>query len=835
MTAFSKPVPSQPTRPGLWPALPILSIAGAAASIVAGVITILGWVYDVRRLTDWNNDGVSMFVNTAVCAILCGAALLLIHCKSRWLMMTGRLAAAAVTVIAGLTLVEHLTGLNLGIDTFLLDRPWGQRAAIAPMRMGPPAATSFVILGIALLGASLGGPARRVASYLALGAVFIAWLSLTGYWFGADQLYLIAQVTGIAYQTSLLLAVLGVSLIAAIHEFGPAELFLRRDGGGHAFRQLLIPVIALPVILGWLLVRGEREHWFDPAFGTALLSLIEVGLFVALLWWTASGISRSDAAARIAESRLGAIIESSGDAIVSKTLAGTILTWNDAAERMFGYSSAEAVGQHITLIIPTERLAEEDDIIARLKRGERIEHFETVRRRKDGEFIHVSLSVSPVRGAGGAVIGAAKIARDITERIRAQEAIQRNQEELKLLVDERSRLLDAERAARAEAERAGIMKDEFLSTLSHELRTPLSAIFGWSQLLETGRLGPEETQEAVEAIGRNARMQTQLIDDLLDMSRIVSGKIRLDIQPLDLAEVVQRAVESVRPSADARQIQLRKIIDPHAGPIKGDPTRLQQVIWNLLTNAIKFTPKGGKVDVVLERVNSHVEITVHDSGVGIKPEFLPHVFERFRQADSSTTRVYGGLGIGLSIVKSLVELHGGTVAVKSAGENQGTTFFITLPLVPVKEGEDREHPKSYQPPTIDCEELNLGGIKILVVDDDADARALISRVLRQCEAEVATAANAHDALQILSHSRPDVVVSDIGMPDKDGYQFIRELRQLPADQGGKTPAVALTAFARSEDRTRALLAGYQVHLSKPIEPQELLAAVGSVVGRTAAG
>jgi PAS domain S-box-containing protein len=404
-------------------------------------------------------------------------------------------------------------------------------------------------------------------------------------------------------------------------------------------------------------------------------------------------------------------------------------------------------------------------------------------------------------------------------------------EGLKQAAEERQILLEAERAARTEAERVSVMKDEFLATLSHELRTPLNAILGWSQLLASGKLEPDDLQQGIDAIQRNARAQTQLIEDLLDMSRIISGKVRLDVQWLDLSNVVEAAIASVRPSAEARGIRLRSIIDPHAGPVSGDPTRLQQVVWNLLTNAIKFTPKGGKVDVLLQRVNSSVELTVHDSGIGIKPEFLPQVFERFRQADSSTTRSYGGLGLGLSIVKHLVDLHGGTVRAKSEGEGHGATFVVTLPLAPVRSGEVREHPTTSRGHALPSASLDLSGIKVLIVDDEPDARHLISRVLTQCHAEVYAAASAAEAFAQVTTWYPDVLVSDIGMPEKDGYQFIREVRSLPAEQGGRVPAIALTAFARSEDRTRAMMAGYQVHIAKPIEPQELTVAVGSLAGR----
>jgi CheY-like chemotaxis protein/anti-sigma regulatory factor (Ser/Thr protein kinase) len=287
----------------------------------------------------------------------------------------------------------------------------------------------------------------------------------------------------------------------------------------------------------------------------------------------------------------------------------------------------------------------------------------------------------------------------------------------------------------------------------------------------------------------------------------------------------------VRPSAEAKQIRLRKIVDPHPGPVSGDPTRLQQVFWNLLTNAIKFTPKEGTIDVLLERVNSHLEVTVRDTGAGIKPEALSVIFDRFRQADSSTTRSHGGLGLGLSIVKTLVELHGGTVRAESAGENQGAMFIVSLPLAPIRAGESREHPEGSKRGSVELAKVRLTGVKVLVVDDEPDARELLKRVLTTCEAEVTTANSGAHALELIRSHQPHVIVSDIGMPGMDGYEFMRRVRDLLPAEAGKTPAVALTAFARSEDRTKAMLAGYQVHVSKPIEPQELAVTVESLVRR----
>jgi PAS domain S-box-containing protein len=428
------------------------------------------------------------------------------------------------------------------------------------------------------------------------------------------------------------------------------------------------------------------------------------------------------------------------------------------------------------------------------------------------------------------VQGVAAQAAVAIDNARLYEAAQRAAEERKLL-------LESERHARAAAERVSRMKDEFLATLSHELRTPLSAILGWANVLRMKGVEDPDVRKALDTIERNARTQTQLIEDLLDMSRITSGKLRLDVQALQPVSLVEAAVESVRPAACAKGIRLERVLDPLAGPVMGDPARLQQVVWNLLNNAIKFTPKGGKVHVSLARVNSHIEICVADTGVGIEPEFLDHVFERFRQADASTTRQYGGLGLGLAIVKHLVELHGGTVQAHSEGEGRGSRFVVHLPLAAVHadDRERREHPRSAQGPALDFRAVDLSGVKVLVVDDEPDARELLARVLGDCRATVLAAASAVEALKIVSAERPHVLVSDIGMPEVDGYELLRRVRALGEEGGGRIPAIALTAFARSEDRTRALQRGFQVHVAKPVEPAELAATVASVAGRTMDG
>ncbi|HEX8293735.1 MAG TPA: ATP-binding protein [Pyrinomonadaceae bacterium] len=415
------------------------------------------------------------------------------------------------------------------------------------------------------------------------------------------------------------------------------------------------------------------------------------------------------------------------------------------------------------------------------------------------------------------------------------EELSRYLSELKRGEAEREKILLREQAARAEAEAANRLKDEFLSTLSHELRTPLTSIIGWTNLMRAGRVRGEVQAQALETIERNAKVQSRLIDDLLDLSRIISGKLLLEAREVGLDTVVSNSIEVVRPAANAKGIRLTFECEPGGKTISGDPARLQQVAWNLLSNAVKFTPEGGQVSVRLSSEGARVKLSVSDTGRGIPPEFLPHVFDRFRQADSATTRSYGGLGLGLAIVRHLAELHGGEVGAESAGENQGSTFSVAFPLAQTaapcscQQAEALEDALSLGRPE------GLAGVRVLVVDDEQDTRRLISTVIAQSGAEVTACASAGEALEKLKTWRPHILMSDIGMPGEDGYALIQKVRALPPERGGRTPAAALTAYARDEDRGRALAAGYQLHIAKPFNPGELLAAVTDLQGYVVAG
>jgi PAS domain S-box-containing protein len=531
-------------------------------------------------------------------------------------------------------------------------------------------------------------------------------------------------------------------------------------------------------------------------------------------------------------------VDDNGESYLLYTLSGVS---RDAFER-FGMPRATA------LFGPTfrgESPIRVDDVLADSRYGTMAPHHGMP---KGHPPVRSYLAV-PVRARSGEVIGGLffghprpSVFNERTERLIVGLAAQagiafdtaRLFEAAQNAAEERQVLLDSERMARGEAERMSTVKDEFLATLSHELRTPLNAILGWSQILRNGK-GRQDVLRGLEVIERNARAQTQLIEDLLDMSRITSGTLRLDVQPVSPVTFVEAAIETLKPAFDAKGIRLETFLDPSTGPIAGDPGRLQQVVWNLLSNGVKFTPKGGKVQLVLQRVNSQIEIQVADTGAGIRPEFLPYLFERFRQGDHSTTRKHGGLGLGLSIVKSLVELHGGGVEAVSPGEGQGTTVTVSLPLLAVYQQADaggRVHPGSEAPsqaPAAPSRELE--GIRVLVVDDQPDARDLLTRVLEDGGAEVVAASSGEEALARIAEQAPDVLLSDIGMPEMDGFELLRRVRRLSPAPVGRTPAIALTAFSRSEDRTRALRAGFVVHVTKPVDPSELVATVASVAGR----
>jgi PAS domain S-box-containing protein len=512
---------------------------------------------------------------------------------------------------------------------------------------------------------------------------------------------------------------------------------------------------------------------------------------------------------------------------------GIVLWANRTELEMLGYTSEEYIGHHIAEFHADRPVIE--DILQRLTIRETLWEYEARLRCKDGSIRDVLIN-SNVLWEEDKFIHTRCFTRDITERKRAEAQLQD--------------LMNREREARAAAEASNRIKDEFLALVSHELRTPLSAIVGWTQLLKNGKLDERDSERAIQTIDRNAKAQATIINELLDMSRIISGKVKLDRQPIDLAGVINAAIDVVRPAADAKDIEIVSIAEPDVGLVLGDSVRLQQVAWNLLSNAVKFTPKRGRVEVELKRMGTEIVIVVMDTGAGISPDFLPHIFERFQQADTSEKRVHGGLGLGLSIVRHLVEMHGGSVRAESEGEGRGTTFVVTLPVLAVS-GVTSSNPESQladsEPrssdsrhwnndraagqPALDLRSDILSGLKVLAIDDQPDTRDLIIVALTRYGAEVKACTSATEALKTIQEWKPQVIVSDIGMPDEDGYDLMRKVRALDADGVGGIPAVALTGYAGAENESKARSAGYQVHIAKPVELRELITTIAKLSQR----
>jgi PAS domain S-box-containing protein len=803
----------------------VFSRTAAVIVILAGAVAMAGWLSDVAWLKSIYGD-ITMKANTALALMLMGASLWLLWTANHQAVKSiGQVCAATAALIGFLTLTEHIIGWNLHIDQLLFTEPPGALATASPGRMGVTASSCFVMFGSAML-LLYRRRGTSFAQVLSIVSGFWALLAIIGYAYGAQALFGIDRYTGIALPTAVAFFILCLGILSVCLDQGMLSVLCGETAAAIMARRLAIVAVCVPFTLGWLRLAGQRAGYFDLGFGTALSMSAIIMLFLLAIWRAAIRLHKveqkhlaTEAEFLRASARLAGIVESSEDAIISKTLDGVITSWNRAAERLFEYTAAEAVGQPITIIIPPERLDEERLILQKLRNGERLEHFETVRVTKSGRKISLSLTVSPIRDAQGKVIGASKSARDITERLSAER--------------ERERLLLQERSLRAEAERAARLKDEFLATVSHELRTPLSAILGWSTILSKLPSDQATVAIAIAAIERNAKAQAQLIEDLLDVSRIISGNLRLEVQPIALSAVVKAAMDSVQLAADAKEIQLRIIVDPAADDVRGDSVRLRQVIWNLLSNSIKFTPKGGRVTVKIDRAASMAQVSVTDTGEGIRAEFLPYVFERFKQADGSITRKHGGLGLGLAIARHLIEMHGGTIDASSPGEGLGATFKLSLPLAAVTTTTGINSAKSAAVTELTPAENapDLHGIRVLVVDDAADTREMLRVVLERFGADVTTASSARETLDVLPALQPNVLVSDIGMPDEDGYSLIKKVRALSPDKGGDIPAIALTGYVRVEERMRALDAGYQMFVPKPVEVSELATIITSLVGR----
>lgn len=531
---------------------------------------------------------------------------------------------------------------------------------------------------------------------------------------------------------------------------------------------------------------------------------------------------QAEEATHTAYQQLAFHVESSPLAVVEWDSDFRVSRWSASAERLFGWDADDVIGKHVN----EWRFVFADDVdavaLVTNRQREGVEVHGVQRNRnytRAGTVLFCEWYNSVLRDERGKLVSVLSLVLDVTARQSAEE--------------ERAASLLRERDARRHAEEADRLKDEFLATLSHELRTPLTSILGWASMIRSGEVEGSNTTRAIETIERNARSQARLIDDLLDVSRIITGNLRLDLHPLNLAPIVDAALDALRPTADAKGIKLQTHFAPEECLVKGDPNRLRQVIWNLLSNAIKFTQRGGSVSVDLTCVESTACLQVRDTGDGIAPDFLPYVFDRFRQAEGSISRKQGGLGLGLAVARHLVELHGGTITAESEGLGQGSVFTVDLPLAQERRDPARAEERRRE---VERRRSRSGGIRlddvhVLLVEDDDDSRKLLGTMLKRYGARVTSTKSAAEALEAVANDLPDVLISDIGMPDQDGYELVRKLRAMPVDKGGKIPAIALTGYASRKDRERALNAGYQQHMAKPIEQMDMINAIAALVGR----
>lgn len=802
--------------------------------LLAGTFFLLGWVFDWPLVRGDRSILFNMKANTAMATIVVAIGLIFAVRQARggvvrWI---SPLCGVVVAVVGLVTLAQYVLGIDLGVDQLLVRESPGALGTSSPGRMGPPAAISFCLIGFALFLQDRSWRGFVLSQFLAAAGLLIAFLPFMGYVFQVATLYSTPGATGIALVTTILLLLMNLAIFTARPAQGIMVRVLSDDAGGYVIRQLLLPTILAPCVFGMVVRIGERQQWFSAAFGDAILVTLLVAFLTLVKLHRAGVLATLDRRRTQAEAEMGRqlslTISANAEIVerdrrlqeVANTAAAMIwvaddqgmITFSNESFTIFAGSGAKSeIGSWL------ERIHEEDRTEFRRKFQtcfEKKEPFRGMARagRADGQFRWLDVICQPRLNREGLFLGYVCTAQDVTES-----------KEFSL---QRESLLASERAARSQLEHAARMKDEFLATLSHELRTPLSAVLGWTQLLRRRDGNDAMLIEGLDTIERGARAQVQLIEDLLDLSRIASGKVRLNMHALELGTVINAAIEILRPSAETKRIRIVTEIGDNIPRLAGDPARLQQVIWNLLSNAIKFTPAGGEVRVSLsaDAQNGQIEVAVQDNGQGIHPDFLPCVFDRFSQADSKPSRKHGGLGIGLALVKQIIELHGGSVRVVSPGVGRGATFTIRLPAE-----EAGQIPRTSALYTVAGNrplpaEASFAGVSVLIVDDDAATRDVLARLLAQSEANAVVVESAEKALRRLEEKPPDLLISDIGMPDMDGFELMRRVRAA----GHRLPGIALTAFARPEDRIACLKAGYDMHLAKPVDPRELLAVVASM-------
>jgi signal transduction histidine kinase len=824
----------------------MVALLAGAYAIAGGTVTLLGWALNIQRLTDWNNEGISMFANTAVCAATAGVALVLLTYRrgSQRPYVTARFLAAVVALIGCLTVYEHISGVNVGIDTLLFNRPWGQRASAAPMRMGPPASVSFMMLGIALLCATYGGVARRIGSWLALAVLSIVSLSLIGYLFNADQLYIVARYSGIALQTSTMLAVLSIGTMAAVPEHGIAAALRRGDAGGTMLRRLIVPIIVVPIVLGYLRIWGQEAGLYDTAFGTALRSIIEIVLFVALLWWTANSISRQASAARAAEQVLReneTQLAAETDALKKLNLASSRL-WQmpdliAGLDEMLA-ATIEMLGADMGNIQLLD--AQQGVLVIAAQRGFRqdfLDFFREVstaddsacgRALRSGERtiidnIEADAAYAPyrpiARSAGyRAVQSTPLMSRDgqplgmfSTHFGRVHRPSEQDLRRLDLYVRQAADFIERCRID-ASLREADHRKDEFLATLAHELRNPLAPIRNALEIIKYAADDGEILEQARDMMERQLAHLVRLVDDLLDVSRITRDKLELRTELVELTSIVQQAVETCRSLVDESRHELHLTLPAEPIWVDADAVRLAQVFSNLLNNACKFTEPGGTIWLSAERQGNDVVVSVKDTGIGISTDKLDRIFAMFEQVDSRLERTRGGLGIGLTLAQRLVALHGGRLSARSAGLGHGSEFFVRLPIIV-------ERSRLIASPLSSSKAAAATGQRILVVDDNQDAANSLARLLKLNGHVVHAAYDGTEALKKAEVHQPDVILLDIGLPKINGFDVCRSIRRAP--WGSNVRIVALTGWGQDQDRRDTRDAGFDHHLVKPVHPQEI--------------
>lgn len=911
---------SRAALPRHWIAVWI-SVSLGAFAVIGGAITLVGWSLEIPRLTDWYRNGISMQANTALAAVCIGSALVLQpHRRPRLVLAFGALAG----LIGFATLLEHMFDLDLGIDTLLFNRTWGTGATVAPGRMGPSASVSFTLLGLGtvLSVGRTGGWGRRIAPWLGMAVTSLSMIAIVGYFFGADQLYTIPRISGIAFQTAVIVWGMGIGLAAAIGEQEPARTMLSPGGGGLLARRALPFIIVLPLVFGWVGLWGQEAGLYDTRMGVsllivgmiilmcavvswgvavigvrerALIAVQEAGVragmvlnaardqFIVLdqnwryayvnhrvvevsgipqhvmigrtLWdiWPAIVGSPLDTAARRvmserqaesleyndpstgrwfnvrifpsidegialfileisdrkqleqelrqrfnelseAEARMRSVVDHVLDGIITIDARGVIKSFNKSAEKLFGYSVAEVIGHNVKMLMPEPYVSEHDTYISNYLRTGVAKIIGTGRevtgRRKDGSTFPMELAVSTfVLDDQQYFTG---IVRDVTER--------------KELARELRQRLD-------ELREADLRKDEFLATLAHELRNPLAPLRNSLEIMKLVDRDPLMVQKARETMDRQVSQMERLIDDLMDVSRITRNKLELRRERVELAPIVEHALEACRPLASKANHEVAVDLPKEPIYLFADAVRLAQVFGNLLTNACKYTEPGGRIQLTATRQGDLAVVSIRDTGIGIPPQMLPHVFDLFTQIDKTLERSQGGLGIGLTLVRRLVELHNGTITAQSEGEGRGSEFVLRLPALA-------------DVPQPDPLETNSGKFKptkskrVLVVDDNRDAALSLTMLLTLTGHETATAHDGAEAMAIAETFRPDLMLLDIGLPKLNGYDVCRAIRAQP--WGRDIVVVALTGWGQDEDRRKSTEAGFNDHLVKPVDQEALL-------------